>query len=110
AFNAHSASPNVLKASTERLSKAAVTTPAPISARAQNIAFPAQDVVKGGLYCATCHQEHKGVDFDLTKISNAQCQSCHVVKFDSFDSNHPKFENYPFERRTRITYDHAGHF
>jgi hypothetical protein len=67
-------------------------------------------VVARGLYCATCHQEHQGVGFNLNKISNEQCRSCHVVKFDSFDGNHPKFENYPFERRTRIIYDHAGHF
>jgi hypothetical protein len=33
-----------------------------------------------------------------------------VVKFDSFDGHHPKFENYPFKRRSRIIYDHAGHF
>jgi hypothetical protein len=32
------------------------------------------------------------------------------VKFDSFDGHHPKFENYPFKQRTRIIYDHAGHF
>jgi hypothetical protein len=110
AFNAHSASPDTLKASTERLTKIAAATPVPVSARAQTVAFPAHDVTQGGLYCATCHQEHRGVNFDLNKITNAQCQSCHVVKFDSFDGNHPKFDNYPFARRTRITYDHAGHF
>ena len=33
-----------------------------------------------------------------------------MVKFDSFDGHHPEFENYPFKRRTRIIYDHAGHF
>jgi hypothetical protein len=33
-----------------------------------------------------------------------------VVKFDSFEGHHPKFENYPFKQRTRIIYDHAGHF
>ena len=32
------------------------------------------------------------------------------MKFDSFDGHHPEFENYPFKRRTRIIYDHAGHF
>jgi hypothetical protein len=110
ALNAHSASPEVLKISTKRLAKVAAVTSTPVSARAQSIAFPTQDVMQGGLYCATCHQEHKGADFDLNKITNAQCQSCHVVKFDSFDGNHPKFDNYPFGRRTRITYDHAGHF
>ncbi len=67
-------------------------------------------MVARGLYCATCHQEHQGVSFNLNKISNEQCRSCHVVKFDSFDGHHPKFENYPFKRRTRIIYDHAGHF
>jgi hypothetical protein len=110
AFNAHSASEEMLKRSTDRLIKVAATTPAPPSARAQTIAFPTNDIVAGGLYCATCHQEHKGVNFNLAKISNEQCRSCHVVKFDSFDGNHPKFDGYPFKRRTRIIYDHAGHF
>jgi hypothetical protein len=110
AFNAHSASAEVLKQSTARLTKIAAGSPVPHSARAQNSAFPTHDMVARGLYCATCHQEHQGVSFNLNKISNEQCRACHVVKFDSFDGNHPKFENYPFERRTRIIYDHAGHF
>lgn len=110
AFNPHSASAEVLKQSTKRLTKIAGETPAPQSARAQSIAFPTDDVVARGLYCATCHQEHQGVHFNLNKISNEQCRSCHVVKFDSFDGHHPKFENYPFKQRTRIIYDHAGHF
>jgi hypothetical protein len=110
AFNAHGASDAVLKQSTERLTKTAAATPAPKSARAQSIAFPAHDVAAGGLTCATCHQEHQGVNFKLGKISNEQCRSCHVVKFDRFDSGHPKFENYPFKQRTGIIYDHAGHF
>ena len=110
AFNAHSASAEVLKQSTERLTKIAASTPAPQWARTQSIAFPTHDVVARGLNCATCHQEHQGVNFNLSKISNEKCGSCHVVKFDSFDGHHPKFENYPFKRRTRIIYDHASHF
>jgi hypothetical protein len=110
AFNAHGASADVLKQSTERLTKLAAGTPVPPSARAQSIAFPTDDKVAHGLYCATCHQEHQGANFKLNKISNEQCRSCHVVKFDSFDGHHPEFENYPFKRRTRIIYDHAGHF
>lgn len=110
AFNAHSASADALKQSTERLRKFAAGSPAPQSARAQSIAFPTDDIVARGLYCATCHQEHQGVSFNLNKISNEQCQSCHVVKFDSFDGHHPKFDSYPFERRTGIVFDHAGHF
>lgn len=110
AFNAHGASAETLEQSTKRLAKIAAETPAPQSARAQNVAFPTHDVVARGLYCATCHQEHQGTNFSLNKISNEQCRSCHVVKFDSFDGNHPKFESYPFKKRTRIIYDHAGHF
>ena len=110
AFNAHSASEEVLKQSTDRLTKVAARTPAPHSAHAQSAAFPTDNVVARGLYCATCHQEHQGANFNLKKISNEQCRSCHVVKFDSFDGHHPEFENYPFKRRTQIIFDHAGHF
>jgi hypothetical protein len=110
AFHAHGASEKVLEQSTKRLMKIAAGTPAPQSARAQSIAFPTDGMVAHGLYCATCHQEHQGANFKLNKISNEQCHSCHVVKFDSFDGHHPEFENYPFKRRSRIIYDHAGHF
>ncbi|MFA5956220.1 hypothetical protein [Hyphomicrobium sp.] len=110
AFFPHGASFNVLAESTRRLSKVAATTHEPLLVRAQDTAFPAKDVIKSGLYCATCHQEHQGINFDLSKISNEQCRSCHVVKFDSFDGGHPQFESYPFRRRTRIVYDHASHF
>jgi hypothetical protein len=110
AFNPHSAPAEVLEESTERLAKIAADTPQPLSARAQSSAFATRKVVARGLFCATCHHEHQGVHFDLAKISNEQCRSCHVVKFDSFDGHHPKFEDYPFKRRTRIVYDHAAHF
>jgi hypothetical protein len=110
AFNAHGASENVLKESTDRLAKVAARTSAPQSAHAQSMAFPTDGVVARGLYCATCHQEHQGPNFNLKTISNEQCRSCHVVKFDSFDGHHPQFENYPFKKRTQIIFDHAGHF
>ena len=110
AFNVHSTSPAAVKRSTERLTKVAAQTPVPHSARAQSAVFPADDVAARGLYCSTCHQEHQGAKFKLNKISNEQCQSCHVVKFDSFDGDHPKFESYPFKQRTRLIYDHEGHF
>ena len=110
AFNAHGASTEVLKQITDQLSETAAATPAPQWARTQSIAFPTDDVVARGLNCATCHQEHQGVGFNLSRISNEKCVSCHVVRFDSFDDHHPKFDNYPFKRRTRIVYDHAAHF
>lgn len=97
AFNAHGASVDVLKQSTKRLTRIVAATPVPQSARAQSAAFPTDDMAARGLYCATCHQEHQGVGFNLSRISNEQCRSCHVVKFDSFDGNHPKFDTYPFK-------------
>ncbi len=110
ALNPHGAAPQVLNASTERLLKVAAQMRTPRAARVQNNTFPTHGMVEGGLSCATCHQEHQGAGFQLAKISNEQCRSCHVVKFDSFDGKHPKFGEYPFARRTRLIYDHEGHF
>lgn len=109
ALNAHGTSVETLKASTDRLVKLAANT-APLAATTQEALFPTHGMVAQGIECATCHQEHQGAGFDLKAISNEQCRSCHVVKFDSFDTDHPAFEGYPFARRTRIKYDHAGHF
>lgn len=110
ALNSHGASADVLKRSTERQTKIAAGSPLPQWAKAQSTAFPTHDVIAGGLYCATCHQEHQGFDFKLSKISNEQCSSCHVAKFNSFDGRHPDFDGYPFKKRTQIIYDHASHF
>lgn len=110
AFKAHGLADERLKKSTDRLLKIASQTSPPLPARVQSLAFPAAAVRVEGLACATCHQEHQGGGFDLKKMSNDACGSCHVVKFDSFEGGHPVFENYPFRRRTRIIYDHAGHF
>ena len=58
------------------------------------------------LSCATCHQEHQGADFDLTHLTNKQCQSCHENTFHSFSDGHPEFETL----RVRIRFDHSSHF
>ena len=110
AFNAHGATEDMLQKSSERLAKMAAETSKPASAKAQNAAFPTHAMVAEGLECATCHQEHQGKDFNLKAMSNEQCRSCHTLKFDRFDGAHPNFEGYPFTRRTRIAFDHAGHF
>ena len=68
------------------------------------------------LACATCHQEHNGQLFDLTHMSQNQCQSCHTKQFQSFNIGHPDFGHsdtgnpFPFTRRTRIAFDHESHF
>ena len=78
----------------------------------QRISFapPKQSSGKTEIYCATCHQEHEGSTHDLTTVSNQRCQTCHVSKFGEFVTSHPQFTNYPFDRRTRIIFDHKSHF
>jgi hypothetical protein len=61
------------------------------------------------LACAACHREHHGAAFDLTALDNAACQTCHQRPFDRFAGNHPDFVAWPYERRTRIAFDHASH-
>lgn len=61
------------------------------------------------LFCMTCHQEHHGARSDLKKMSNQRCQACHTSAFKSLSSGHPSFGKYPYERRTRIEFDHTSH-
>jgi hypothetical protein len=61
------------------------------------------------LACATCHREHHGSQFDLTAIGNNACQACHRDQYDSFAADHPEFGIWPYERRTRIVFNHASH-
>ncbi|TWT31031.1 Doubled CXXCH motif (Paired_CXXCH_1) [Posidoniimonas corsicana] len=65
----------------------------------------------GGLTveCSACHREHHGAMFDLTAISSGRCQSCHQQQYDSFAGSHPDFGAWPYERRTRIAFDHVSH-
>ena len=61
------------------------------------------------LSCATCHQEHNGKAHQLTAMSNKQCVACHKEKFIGLAQGHPEFVKYPFDRRTRINFDHGTH-
>ncbi|MFI4987079.1 MAG: hypothetical protein ACHQF3_06545 [Alphaproteobacteria bacterium] len=65
---------------------------------------------RGDIACATCHKEHKGTRESLTRVSDAACQSCHVLQFASLSQGHPAFRAYPFHRRTRVIFDHAAHY
>ena len=60
--------------------------------------------------CSQCHREHQGSMQDLTEMTSARCQACHRDQFHSFATDHPEFENYPFDRRTKsIEFDHTKH-
>ena len=63
----------------------------------------------GTLTCGTCHKEHHGRNYDLTAMSNAQCQSCHTVQFASLGNGHPELVTFPYSRRTRLIFDHVKH-
>jgi hypothetical protein len=59
--------------------------------------------------CATCHDEHQGAKFDIAAMSDSACQACHQQRYESFSTDHPDFGNWPYERRTRIAFNHASH-
>jgi hypothetical protein len=59
--------------------------------------------------CSSCHREHHGAAADLTAMNNSACQTCHQRKFESFAADHPDFGVWPYERRTRIAFNHASH-
>lgn len=60
--------------------------------------------------CSVCHTEHKGSVAPVTTLTDQQCHSCHKVKFETFASSHPAFrDNYPYKRRTAISFDHTRH-
>ncbi|HVT72471.1 MAG TPA: cytochrome c3 family protein, partial [Lacunisphaera sp.] len=61
------------------------------------------------LPCASCHREHQGADFDLTRLADDSCQLCHQARFKGFADGHPEFAGYPYTRRTRLQFDHVKH-
>lgn len=63
----------------------------------------------GEVDCMSCHVEHAGPRADLRAVSNDRCQVCHSVRFANLADGHPAFDGYPYQRRTRINFDHAAH-
>ena len=59
--------------------------------------------------CKSCHQEHKGAEFDISRVSDQMCSNCHEQRFDSF-SRHVAFsDNYPHQEPQNIFFDHSTH-
>lgn len=80
------------------------------AAKASRVRFRLPAAVgRDALDCALCHREHHGPDFDLSVLTDAQCQSCHANAFTSFAGSHPDFEAVPVSRPSRITFDHVSH-
>jgi hypothetical protein len=83
---------------------------APHATLGEKAVFSVAAPAAGAFACAACHTEHRGDKADLTAISETRCQSCHAVQFASFTAGHPEFHAYPYQRRTRIVFDHVAHF
>jgi hypothetical protein len=67
--------------------------------------------------CIGCHTEHKGINADISFITDADCHSCHEAdrRFESFAKGshpeHPSFsESFGRLRLSAIAFDHAKHF
>lgn len=69
---------------------------------------PAVDIEQ--VHCAACHREHRGMDANLTLMTNGQCQTCHQDRFQSFAADHPDWQAWPYERGGVIAFDHATHY
>ena len=109
-LNPHGLAVEALNARTYRLRTLAETTPRPVAAKVRGVVLPVSRTFAEGVFCATCHFEHRGDQGNLTSVPDARCQTCHTVQFDRFKNSHPEFSSYPFERRTRIAFDHSKHF
>lgn len=106
-FSPHAAPASALAVFTER-AKTEKSSP-PLLLKAGTAVANFSRMKSSELACSTCHQEHHGKDFNIAHFSETQCQVCHRVQFASFTHGHPEFAKYPYERRTRIYFDHASH-
>ncbi|MEO5721358.1 MAG: hypothetical protein ABIR71_07810 [Chthoniobacterales bacterium] len=107
-LRAHGLSSTQLAESTARFARPNEKKTAPALLRASH-SLALKNAHTDDLACATCHQDHHGRAFDLKRLSDAQCQACHATQFASLAKGHPEFANYPYQRRTRIFFDHNSH-
>jgi len=71
------------------------------------LARPPRDPI-GPLACASCHQEHRGREYDARAMSNARCQACHQVRIQNFATQHPEFSA-SGGARTGLVFNHLKH-
>ena len=110
ALNPHGLALDELERRTAVRRQASAMQIAPMSLRVRDAVFSTEETASSQVFCTTCHKEHQGERFPITSVTNDQCQSCHAVQFSSFEDGHPDAGTYPFDRRTRINFDHTKHF
>jgi hypothetical protein len=106
----HSVETALLAKQTQRAKDSGSSGKPPAWMAVAQLGPPIPKTEQGELSCVTCHREHRGGDFDLTQISEKRCQRCHAQPFHSFSQDHPDFVSYPYNRRSRIYFDHSTHF
>ena len=109
AFDPHGLSKPLMAKMTTRAEKSTKAS-IPWAVKLIGAAVPHRSEGGDTLPCMACHQEHRGQAAELTKTSNERCTACHTAQFSSFSDGHPRFKQFPFKRRTRIAFDHEGHF
>ena len=98
ALHAHNLSPKSLAKMTSQ-----------VTPNHSSFGFPDPRNKAGELACATCHREHHGSEFNLTALTDQQCQTCHVNYVHSFERDHPEFNNWASIARSSIAFDHTTH-
>ncbi len=74
-----------------------------------NLVFPARGDL-ADTTCVPCHTEHKGFNFNISAMTDRQCNACHMQKFKSFTNGHPDFsKNFP-QSPMAVRFDHTAHF
>ena len=107
---AHNLSVGALVEATERAESLGARTDGPIVTRvAETVGLGVRHADNGEVACRSCHQEHRGHKADITELSNTECQACHTDEFDGSVARHQEFGAYPYERRTRIQFNHQSH-
>lgn len=76
---------------------------------AAGIGLGVRQTDSGEVACRSCHQEHQGHQANIVGLTNTECQACHTNKFDGIGAAHPDFGDYPYDRRTRIQFNHQSH-
>ena len=109
AFDPHGLSKPLMAKMTTRAEKSTEVS-IPWAVKLIGAAVPHRSEGGDPLPCMACHQEHRGQTAELTETSNERCTACHTAQFLSFSDGHPRFSRFPFKRRTRIAFDHEGHF
>lgn len=110
ATSPHGMAAEDLETITARIEEGRESSSTPLLHTAGKSVFGSPAGQHGQVACATCHREHQGADFELVNTTNHQCQTCHTATFHSLGKGHPEFSQFPYERRSRLYFDHLSHY